>query len=410
MKKNFYILSFLLLFVFGIQETFAQATINVTENFDTDPEWDGNGNTGNEGDNTTDYGYRNIDGVTGVTEGDYGCIGGIFCRTVAYSYYANTDLNGTLNRTMTMKMAGSMKLENRETGSFDGAFCIGYFDATNPGRQNFIGILIKEPIGATNPFRGVVGVNPDENTGNSPDIELVQLEKIEFDITFTGAADGSGVITGKLAGQDLYVIVPAGTGDFNSFGLLNGGMPFDRNERTRNCYFDDLTYTKISTGEDTYTISYDANGGTGTIAPDTKTHDVPLTLSDGSGFTREGYIFSNWNSSADGSGTAYAAGATYTENADITLYAIWSEVTSVDQNIIDAISIYPSMTTDRVYFKNVSEDSHVILVDISGRRLVENSVSELNGSLSMQPYEDGIYLIRVMRGHELVRTFKVLKK
>jgi hypothetical protein len=359
---------------------------------------------------STDYGYRNIEGVTGVTEGDYGCIGGIFNRWEIVSYYADTDLNGDLDRTMTLKVAGSMKLENRENpGSFDGAFYLGYFDATNPTVKNFFGIMIKEPANkGLFPFRGVVTVNEASNT---PEIELVQLEKLDFDLTYTGTADGSGVMTGKLAGNDIYVIVPAGTGTFNSFGLMSGGIGDQtRNERTRNCYFDDLTYTKISTGEDTYTISYDANGGMGTIAPDTKTHDVPLTLSDGSGFTREGYNFSSWNSSADGSGTAYAAGATYTENADITLYAIWSEVTSVDQNFIDAISIFPSMTTDRVYFKNVPEDSHVILFDIAGRRLVEKNVSELNGSLSMQPYEDGIYLIRVMRGHELVRTFKVLKK
>jgi hypothetical protein len=409
MKTNFYPICVLMLLLIGMQEMSAQ-TMSVFQNFDVDPEWDGSGNTGNTLPNSTDYGYRNIEGVTGVTEGDYGCIGGIFNRWEIVSYYADTDLNGDLDRTMTLKVAGSMKLENRETGSFDGAFYLGYFDATNPTVKNFFGIMIKEPANkGLFPFRGVVTVNEASNT---PEIELVQLEKLDFDLTYTGTADGSGVMTGKLAGTDIYVIVPAGTGTFNSFGLMNGGIGDQtRNERTRNCYFDDLTYTKIDDGSvDTYTVSYDANGGTGTITSDTKTHDVSLTLSDGSGFTREGYNFSSWNSSADGSGTAYAAGAAYNENADITLYAIWSEATSVDQKSIDMISIYPNPTADRLNIQNIPEDSRIVLLDLTGRIIIEKKASELNGGLSLQPYANGLYMVKVMQGQEHVTAVRVLKQ
>ena len=41
-------------------------------------------------------------------------------------------------------------------------------------------------------------------------------------------------------------------------------------------------------------------------------------------FTRTGYSFSGWNTAANGSGTAYADGATYSFAADITLYAQWT--------------------------------------------------------------------------------------
>ena len=245
MKKNFYIISFIFLLVAAMQFSFAQTT-NVTLDFTTDPSWDGSGNTGNVLPNTNDYGYRNIEGVTGLKEGDYGCIGGVFCRTVAYSYYADTDLNGNVDRTMTLKVAGSMKLENRTTGSFDGAFSLGYFDATNTNGNNFFGVMIKEPSTPAGAFRGVVCVNPHTNFAISADIALTQLTKIDFDLTYTGSADGSGTITGKLAEQDINITVPAGTGVYNSFGLFVGGLSFDRNERTRNCYFDDITYTQLS--------------------------------------------------------------------------------------------------------------------------------------------------------------------
>ena len=74
----------------------------------------------------------------------------------------------------------------------------------------------------------------------------------------------------------------------------------------------------------TYTVTYNANGGTGAPAAQTKTHDVALPLSS-TVPTRTGYTFADWNTSADGSGTSYAPGASYTANANVTLYAQWTE-------------------------------------------------------------------------------------
>ena len=75
----------------------------------------------------------------------------------------------------------------------------------------------------------------------------------------------------------------------------------------------------------TYTVKYNANGGTGAPASQTKTHGVALTLS-GTKPTRTGYNFKGWSTSADGS-VEYAPGATYTANADVTLYAVWELAT-----------------------------------------------------------------------------------
>ena len=73
----------------------------------------------------------------------------------------------------------------------------------------------------------------------------------------------------------------------------------------------------------TYTITYNSNGGTGTISSQTKNHNTAITLSDGSGFSKTGYTFTGWNTAANGSGTAYESGASYTANAAATLYAQW---------------------------------------------------------------------------------------
>ena len=73
----------------------------------------------------------------------------------------------------------------------------------------------------------------------------------------------------------------------------------------------------------TYTVSYDANGGTGTTASQTKTHGVTLQLRS-NGYSRTGYTFSKWNTQANGKGSNYNAGANYTANAAATMYAQWT--------------------------------------------------------------------------------------
>lgn len=71
----------------------------------------------------------------------------------------------------------------------------------------------------------------------------------------------------------------------------------------------------------TYTVSYDANGGSGAPSSQTKTYGVNLTLS-GTKPARTNYNFLGWSTSATGS-VEYAAGATYSANSAVTLYAVW---------------------------------------------------------------------------------------
>lgn len=78
----------------------------------------------------------------------------------------------------------------------------------------------------------------------------------------------------------------------------------------------------------TYTVSYNANGGSGAPGNQTKTYGVTLTLSNTKP-TRTGYTFSAWNTAQNGSGTSYAPGGSYTANAAVTLYAQWTVNTYV---------------------------------------------------------------------------------
>ena len=73
-----------------------------------------------------------------------------------------------------------------------------------------------------------------------------------------------------------------------------------------------------------YTIKYNANGGSGAPSSQSKWHGTNITLSNTTP-TRSGYTFKGWGTSASSTTVSYAAGASYTQNAAITLYAIWSQ-------------------------------------------------------------------------------------
>lgn len=73
----------------------------------------------------------------------------------------------------------------------------------------------------------------------------------------------------------------------------------------------------------TYAVTYNANGGSGAPAAQTKVYGTALTLSSTKP-TRSGYNFVKWNTKSDGTGTSYNPGASYTANAALTLYAIWT--------------------------------------------------------------------------------------
>ena len=75
----------------------------------------------------------------------------------------------------------------------------------------------------------------------------------------------------------------------------------------------------------TYTVTYNANGGTGAPDSQKKKYNENINLSSDEP-TRDGYEFVGWGTSASDILPVYYAGEKYTSNANITLYAIWKSV------------------------------------------------------------------------------------
>ena len=85
-----------------------------------------------------------------------------------------------------------------------------------------------------------------------------------------------------------------------------------------------LPSAALAEGEGTtpYTVTYSANYSGGADTTATCAADGSITLADAP--ARAGYTFTEWNTAADGSGAAYAAGTALTVTANTTLCAQWT--------------------------------------------------------------------------------------
>ena len=97
----------------------------------------------------------------------------------------------------------------------------------------------------------------------------------------------------------------------NSAGVVGQTVKFD---------IPTVTYTVSE-----YSLSYDANGGMGTMGAEAGVAGTTVTVAQ-NGFTRDNYTFTGWNTQADGKGAAYKPGDSFTlTDKDTVLDAQWSK-------------------------------------------------------------------------------------
>lgn len=91
-------------------------------------------------------------------------------------------------------------------------------------------------------------------------------------------------------------------------------------------FWAEATKTTTSVGYGNYTVSYDANGGDGTV-PTAATTAGNQTLSSGSNLVKSSIPISSWNTQSDGTGQTLALGASFLPSGNTTLYAQYSSQT-----------------------------------------------------------------------------------
>lgn len=178
------------------------------------------------------------------------------------------------------------------------------------------------------------------DTSSKTDTSVKFYWKLQYIASRAASTSSNRAYTAKINGTT----VASGTYNINGVTgtktIKDGYITINRTKSTQtikySCSMDfDLTwggtYAGTKSASDTFTISaitsytvaYNANGGSGTPSSQTKWHGTALTLSSTKP-TRTGYSFNKWNTASGGTGTSYASGASYTSNASATLYAQWT--------------------------------------------------------------------------------------
>ncbi|MDO5398815.1 MAG: chitobiase/beta-hexosaminidase C-terminal domain-containing protein, partial [bacterium] len=137
-----------------------------------------------------------------------------------------------------------------------------------------------------------------------------------------------------------------------------------------------------------YTVSYNANGGSGAPAAQTKTYGETLTLS-GTIPTRLGYTFAGWGTSSSAAASEYNPGASYSDNSGCTLYAIWQEAAALRTATQTSASANIPFGGAVRYFKFTPFESGTYVLESTGNSDTYGSVYSSSGSLLYSDDDSG---------------------
>ena len=163
-----------------------------------------------------------------------------------------------------------------------------------------------------------------------------------------------------------------------------------------------------------YTVSYEANGGTGTMTDSNSPYDknTTVTVLENTFNAPSGMMFDHWNTSANDSGASYDAGDTFAIDANTTLYAQW---VSAGNNpyvagIADSISGVYSGQTQNIAFTYGNFDNEPSLISNNEAVLTVTNIdvdNENDSSATLNFIGAGSTNLLVKDGEDIVKTIPV---
>lgn len=230
---------------------------------------------------------------------------------------------------------------------------------------------------------GTVSGNPLAYTVESDDITLNKPEKEGYTFAgwtgtgLTSVTDEVKILKGSIGNREYtanYNIfkynlnatdvdsnsTPNGSYDCGTHITLTAidkeGYTFQKwsnNETTQTISFDLIEDTTINPiyKANTYKIAFNSNGGSGSMTDQTMTYGTSSKLKANT-FTKTDYMFDNWNTKADGTGTSFEdqeSVLNLATSGTITIYAIWKERVAVVDDYVQYNIAYTDMYSDTDY-------------------------------------------------------------
>ena len=209
---------------------------------------------------------------------------------------------------------------------------------------------------------------------------------IQYTVTFLANGAGGSAPTAQTVDPGTVIVIP-GAGSMTYSGRTFNGWNTNTSGTGTN-YTEGDSYTV--TGNVTlyakwnpqYTVTFNANGAGGT-APDAQTVEsgTVINLPGVEGMTNTGRNFTGWNTQANGLGTNYEEGDSYTVSANVTLYARWAG-TPIDPNAI----VPPGSTLAQKLAYIASNGGNGTVYDVvvdNNEYLVPTTISTLGGNITV---------------------------
>ena len=170
------------------------------------------------------------------------------------------------------------------------------------------------------------------------------------DLTYNLNYSGAAAATTKTYVKDITVTVDAAAPTRSGYKFLGWATSASDaavyQPKSTLKLSSDVTLYAVWEAETTYTVTYNLNGGSGTAPTDSTKYAANATVTVTSTKpTRSGYTFKGWATSASGA-VAYASGATFKITKNMTLYAVWEQITyTVTYNLNGGSGTAPTDST-----------------------------------------------------------------
>lgn len=208
---------------------------------------------------------------------------------------------------------------------------------------------------SSNTYNGKITVSSD----GADDKEIALTGTVKQTITISGSIENGSVnatisaatVNAAVAGETVTITATADDGyRFSTFSVKDadeGNVSLSPDAKTNPATFTmpSKNVTVSATFVEAYSVTYNANGGTGEMSDPNSPYisGSTVTVLDNE-FTREGYEFSSWNTKSDGSGDHYDPDDDENDEfniiANTTLYAQWTRASyDVTLSSVDDVTL-----------------------------------------------------------------------